>query len=180
MAESLPLKEISNTVSEGETYTKKHALDSIATNENQSIVKRKRKEDVKCKFEKFSPNKSVVKVFVTKNLYNYINPWTSPSQIQSYASGFVIEGKRIVTNAHVVSNNSFVQVRKAGSSKKYEATIRRVVHSVDLAILEIKDVDNEGKVNEFFYNTTPLSLTFVWGKLFILHFPHFLCSFVFC
>jgi len=108
------------------------------------------------KYKLFSPNKSVVKVFVTKSSYNYLNPWAAPTQMQSYASGFIIDGRRIVTNAHVVSNVSFVQVRKAGSSRKYEARIRRVVHAVDLAILEISD--EEGRLEEFFDNTAPLVL----------------------
>ena len=99
----------------------------------------------------FSPNDSVLKVFVTKNTYDYENPWAAPTQHESSGSGFIIEGKRIVTNAHVVSNSSFIQVRKAGSSKKYKAVFRRVSHSIDLAILE-------SKLGDFFDNTTPLIL----------------------
>jgi S1-C subfamily serine protease len=108
---------------------------------------------------RFSPNDSVVKVYVTSNSYNYKIPWAAPTQQQSYGSGFIIEGKRIVTNAHVVSEGNFVQVRKAGSSTKYEAKIKRILHDVDLAILEISDVKNvDSKTEEFFENTKPLIL----------------------
>lgn len=53
-------------------------------------------------------------------------------------SGFVISGKRIVTNAHVVADYTFVLVRKHGSPTKYRAEVKAVGHECDLAILVVE------------------------------------------
>lgn len=82
-------------------------------------------------------SKSVVKIYNTAAAYDYENPWSAPKQHQGFGSGFFIDGNRIVTNAHVVSNTTFIQVRKAGTSKKFPAKLKRILHSVDLAILEL-------------------------------------------
>ncbi|CAD7923063.1 unnamed protein product [Amoebophrya sp. A120] len=81
--------------------------------------------------------KSLVKIYNTAASYDYDNPWSAPKQGQGSGSGFFITGNRIVTNAHVVSNTTFIQLRKAGTSRKYPAKLRRILHSVDLAILEL-------------------------------------------
>lgn len=51
--------------------------------------------------------------------------------------GFVISGRKIITNAHVVADHSFVLVRKHGSPIKHRAEVRAVGHECDLAILEV-------------------------------------------
>lgn len=51
--------------------------------------------------------------------------------------GFVIAGKKIITNAHVVANHTSVKVRKHGSPTKYKAKVWAIGHECDLAILEI-------------------------------------------
>ena len=52
--------------------------------------------------------------------------------------GFVIPGKRIITNAHVVADHTFVLVRKHGSPTKYRAEVQAVGHECDLAILVVE------------------------------------------
>ncbi|CAF1760054.1 hypothetical protein YC2023_118039 [Brassica napus] len=71
----------------------------------------------------------------------------------SLVFGFVISGRRILTNSHVVddSYDTYVQVRKHGSSTKYEAIVETVGFECDLAIL---GVDNE----EFWEDVNPLEL----------------------
>lgn len=66
-------------------------------------------------------------------------------------SGCIIEGNRILTNAHVVSDQIFLQVRRAGKAKKYTASIEMVAHECDLAILRVEDKD-------FFAGTVPLKI----------------------
>ncbi|WOL15610.1 protease Do-like 10, mitochondrial [Canna indica] len=83
---------------------------------------------------------SVVKVFTVSSSPNYFLPWQNKAQRESTGSGFVIPGRRIVTNAHVVADHTFVLVRKHGSPTKYRAEIQAVGHECDLAILT---VDNE-------------------------------------
>ncbi|XP_073118013.1 protease Do-like 10, mitochondrial [Elaeis guineensis] len=54
-------------------------------------------------------------------------------------SGFVLPGRRILTNAHVVADHTFVLVRKHGSPTKYKAEVQAVGHECDLALLTIEN-----------------------------------------
>src|SRR6185312_9205327 len=59
---------------------------------------------------------SVVKLLVTKREPDYFRPWTKSAPEKSSGSGVVIDGKRILTNAHVVmyASQVFVQMRRGG------------------------------------------------------------------
>ncbi|CAI9090764.1 OLC1v1025599C3 [Oldenlandia corymbosa var. corymbosa] len=92
---------------------------------------------------------SVVKIFTVTSSPNYHLPWQNKSQRETMGSGFVISGKRILTNAHVVADHTFVLVRKHGSPTKYRAEVQAVGHDCDLAILV---VENE----EFWEDMNPL------------------------
>ncbi|URD90460.1 Trypsin [Musa troglodytarum] len=80
---------------------------------------------------------SVVKVFTVSSSPNYFLPWQNKAQRESMGSGFVIPGWRIVTNAHVVADHTFVLVRKHGSPTKYKAEVQAVGHECDLALLTV-------------------------------------------
>ncbi|KAK3002550.1 hypothetical protein RJ639_021411, partial [Escallonia herrerae] len=81
---------------------------------------------------------SVVKIFTVSSSPSYFLPWQNKSQRESMGSGFVIPGKRILTNAHVVADHTFVLVRKHGSPTKYRAEVQAVGHECDLAILVVE------------------------------------------
>ncbi|XVF56350.1 hypothetical protein PTKIN_Ptkin06aG0112700 [Pterospermum kingtungense] len=81
---------------------------------------------------------SVVKIFTVSSSPNYFLPWQNKSQRETMGSGFVIPGKRILTNAHVVADHTFVLVRKHGSPTKYRAQVQAVGHECDLAILVVE------------------------------------------
>ncbi|KAL1197085.1 Protease Do-like 10 [Cardamine amara subsp. amara] len=80
---------------------------------------------------------SVVKIFTVSTSPSYFLPWQNKSQRESMGSGFVISGRKIITNAHVVADHSFVLVRKHGSSIKHRAEVQAVGHECDLAILVV-------------------------------------------
>ncbi|KAH0471045.1 hypothetical protein IEQ34_000768 [Dendrobium chrysotoxum] len=80
---------------------------------------------------------SVVKVFTVSCSPNYFLPWQNKSQRESTGSGFVIPGRQILTNAHVVADHTFVLVRKHGSPTKYKAEVQAVGHECDLALLTV-------------------------------------------
>ncbi|CAK7326008.1 unnamed protein product [Dovyalis caffra] len=82
---------------------------------------------------------SVVKIFTVASSPNYFLPWQNKSQRETMGSGFVITGKKILTNAHVVADHTFVLVRKHGSSTKYRAEVKAVGHECDLAILVVEN-----------------------------------------
>lgn len=95
--------------------------------------------------------KANVKIFVNGLEYNYSTPWAPGIQKLWSGSGFVVEGNKIITNAHVAANGSFIQVKKAGDSEKYIAKIKRISHDIDLAILEVED-------KNFFKDIKPIAL----------------------
>jgi len=92
---------------------------------------------------------SVVKVYVVKSEPDYFSPWDSYFPGQSTGSGFVIEGHRILTNAHVVADQTFLQVRLNGREEKHVARVLFVSHEADLALLTVKNPS-------FFEGITPL------------------------
>ena len=51
---------------------------------------------------------SIVKIYCVQNRPDYENPWNMSGPEMSGGSGCVIDGKRILTNAHVVSDNTFI------------------------------------------------------------------------
>jgi len=94
---------------------------------------------------------SMVKVHSVFNPHDYYRPWQMKGQRQSVGSGCVIEGKRILTNAHVVADQTFLQVQNARQARKYVARLLRVAHECDLALLQVDD-------DSFFKGTTPLAI----------------------
>ena len=94
---------------------------------------------------------SVVKVFVTYNSIDYVNPWQSRGVSEISGSGCIIQGNRVLTNAHIVNHNTFIQVRRESSQKKYIAKVQTVGNDCDLAILRVEDP-------EFFNGVLPLEI----------------------
>jgi len=84
------------------------------------------------------PLDSVVRVFTVASSPSYMHPWMSfPGE--SSGSGCVIKGKKILTNAHVVSDQTVVMVRKQSSPDKFKARVVAVSHECDLALLAVED-----------------------------------------
>src|SRR5665213_958305 len=82
---------------------------------------------------------SVVKVFVVQKAPDYYQPWQMSYQVPVSGSGFVIKGHRILTNAHVVSNQVNILVMKAGDTHKATARLLFVAHDMDLAELTVDE-----------------------------------------
>jgi S1-C subfamily serine protease len=82
---------------------------------------------------------SVVKVFATLRYPDTFKPWTKQAPSEVTASGVVIEGKRILTNAHVVLYASQVQIQASAAGDKVPATVVAVAPGIDLAILQLDD-----------------------------------------
>jgi S1-C subfamily serine protease len=66
-------------------------------------------------------------------------------------SGAVIAGGRVLTNAHVVANQTYVQVQRQGDPTKYPAQVVLVGHECDLALLKVEDP-------KFHQGVTPLPI----------------------
>ena len=50
-------------------------------------------------------------------------------------------GDRILTNAHVVANETYIEVKRYGEVKRYEAAVEFISHQADLALLKVKDAN---------------------------------------
>lgn len=85
--------------------------------------------------------RSVVKVYCTYTEPHFSLPWQMKRQDSSTSSGFVIQDRRILGNAHGVAFQSVVRIRRHGASKKYTARVLHVGHECDLALLTV-DEDN--------------------------------------
>ena len=83
--------------------------------------------------------KSVVKVFATVRYPDLFKPWAKQAPSDITASGVVIDGKRILTNAHVVLYASQVQVQANEAGDKLSATVVAVAPGIDLAVLKLDD-----------------------------------------
>lgn len=92
---------------------------------------------------------AIVKVFTVHNVPDYYNPWNMRGTTSSTGSGSIISGNRILTNGHVVRDETFVQVRRFGEARRYQARVLYVSHQADLAILTVDDPT-------FFYGVEPL------------------------
>ena len=82
---------------------------------------------------------AVVKVFSTMRRPDVARPWSKASPIEAFGSGVVIEGKRILTNAHVIGYASQVQVQGNQSGDKIAASVAAMDPGIDLAILKLED-----------------------------------------
>jgi S1-C subfamily serine protease len=82
---------------------------------------------------------SVVKVFSTMRYPDPFKPWTKQAPAEASGSGVVIEGRRILTNAHVVLYASQVQVQASAAGDKVPATVVAVAPGIDLAVLQLDD-----------------------------------------
>jgi S1-C subfamily serine protease len=90
---------------------------------------------------------SVVKIFATVRFPDPYRPWTKESPADQTGSGVVIKGKRILTNAHVVSYASQVQIQANQAGDKISATVEAIAPGIDLAVLKLDD--------EKFFDTHP-------------------------
>lgn len=84
---------------------------------------------------------SIVKIYTTASAPDYFTPWRFLTPSQSSGSGSVISGNRILTNAHVIADASYVQVQKHNDPNRYTGRVVFVSHASDLAIVT---VDEEG------------------------------------
>ncbi len=97
------------------------------------------------------PERSVIQIFTFAQQPVWDAPWRFDAVRRMGGSGFVIKGKRIMTNAHVVSWGRRIIVRRYQDPGQYLANVEYVGHDCDLAVLTVED-------SRFFENLEPLEL----------------------
>jgi S1-C subfamily serine protease len=81
----------------------------------------------------------VVKIHAVHHTPDVLRPWTKNSPQPVKGSGVVIEGKRILTNAHVVRYASQIYVQPNQSAERIPARVEAMTPSMDLAVLKLDD-----------------------------------------
>jgi len=94
---------------------------------------------------------SVVQVLVTSQAEDYTRPWQRPRASNSGGSAFFIGNRRLMTNAHVVSDAKTLLVKRADRPERYQARVLFKGDDCDLAMLT---VDDDG----FFAGMEPLRI----------------------
>ncbi|KAL9281808.1 Protease Do-like 9 [Arabidopsis thaliana] len=92
---------------------------------------------------------AVVKVFCVHTEPNFSLPWQRKRQYSSGSSGFIIGGRRVLTNAHSVEHHTQVKLKKRGSDTKYLATVLAIGTECDIALLTVTD-------DEFWEGVSPV------------------------
>ncbi|CAN1322112.1 Protease Do-like 9 [Linum perenne] len=82
---------------------------------------------------------AVVKVFCVHTDPNFSLPWQRKRQYSSSSSGFIVEGRRVLTNAHSVEHHTQVKLKKRGSDTKYLAKVLAIGTECDIALLTVDD-----------------------------------------
>ena len=95
--------------------------------------------------------KNTVMVEVTSQVWDYRMPWNPGTISSGRGAGFIVAGKKIITNAHVVSGARNITVQREADPRRYTANVKYVAHDCDLAMLEVEDA-------AFFKGTTHLDL----------------------
>eukprot|EP01119_Soliformovum_irregulare_P005076 TRINITY_DN1645_c1_g1_i1.p1 TRINITY_DN1645_c1_g1~~TRINITY_DN1645_c1_g1_i1.p1 ORF type:complete len:553 (+),score=147.15 TRINITY_DN1645_c1_g1_i1:20-1678(+) len=84
----------------------------------------------------------MIKVFATTASPNHFLPWQMKSSRDSTGSGFIFNNNGtpgILTNAHVVANQTFVSVRRHGLPNRFIAKVESIGHDCDIAMLTVED-----------------------------------------
>ena len=101
--------------------------------------------------------KSVVKVMAVSDAPDYEQPWQTLGAGPSSGSGAIVatpQGLRVLTNAHVVEDATFIELRRDEPAQKTVAEVVGYGEACDLALLSVEDP-------EFFEGTKPIP----FGKL---------------
>ncbi|MCX6348665.1 MAG: trypsin-like peptidase domain-containing protein [Candidatus Aureabacteria bacterium] len=93
---------------------------------------------------------AVVKIRNVSQRTDYNSPWRKTDCSDDTASGVIIEGNRILTVAHAVSDSRYLEVEKENSGTPYRAEVAFIGHDCDLALLTVPD-------KTFFSDTASLS-----------------------
>lgn len=82
---------------------------------------------------------SVVKVLVYSARYDWTAPWRVLPVERGAGTGFLIDGGRIITNAHVVRDGRQVLVKRHQLADPFVARVEVIGNDCDLAMLKVDD-----------------------------------------
>ena len=81
----------------------------------------------------------VVKIHSTLRAPDFLRPWAKGNPRQVSGTGAIIDGNRILTNAHVVMYASQIRVQPNQSTDLIPARVEAIAPGIDLAVLKVSD-----------------------------------------
>jgi S1-C subfamily serine protease len=116
------------------------------------------------------PEDSIVRVTSVLRLPNPVRPWTKQNPVEIGGTGVVIDGKRILTVAHLVTYAEEIYIQPGQGGDRVEARVAAMAPGIDLAVLTIESAEED-----FFAKRPPLSraaaLTKVSSSVSVKGFP---------
>jgi S1-C subfamily serine protease len=97
------------------------------------------------------PERSVVQILTYAQQPVWDAPWRFDPVQRMGGTGFVVKGKRIMTNAHVVTWGKHIIVRRYQDPHPYVAEVEFIGHDCDLALLTVEE-------DRFFDHLEPLEM----------------------
>jgi S1-C subfamily serine protease len=94
-------------------------------------------------------HRSLVRITTTSQDPDYRVPWNPGNITVGIGAGFVIDGNRILTNAHVVSNGRLIVIEKENDPKEYIGKVEFIGGDCDLAVVKVQD-------SNFYKGTAPV------------------------
>lgn len=94
---------------------------------------------------------SVVSLDVVIDEPDLMAPWQTKGIEYAGGSGVIIDGQRILTNAHVVESAVSIEVKRADGSERFPGTVEFISHDADLALVKVDDA-------RFFEGARPVPL----------------------
>ena len=84
---------------------------------------------------------SVVKIHTSQTKPDPFRPWTTrqPQSMRHMGTGFVIDGDRLITNAHVAEFADEILIESDNLPRKVTAHVEHIAYDVDLAILRVDE-----------------------------------------
>jgi S1-C subfamily serine protease len=98
------------------------------------------------------PEDSIVRITSVLRLPNPMRPWTKQNPMEIGGTGVVIDGKRILTVAHLVTYAEEIYIQPGQGGDRVEAKVAAVAQGIDLAVLTVDPAEAE-----FFDKRPPLS-----------------------
>lgn len=99
--------------------------------------------------------RATVQIHFVSRTPDWSQPWQYNHQRSGSGSGVVIDGQRILTNAHMVSDATYLTVRRSGEVKRWPAHVEFVAHDGETALLKVDDPSFFRGVQPVVFGTLP-------------------------
>ncbi|MFQ3671192.1 MAG: PDZ domain-containing protein, partial [Verrucomicrobiia bacterium] len=97
-------------------------------------------------------NRSVVRVNVTSQVYDFSRPWLKRAPFSRSALGVVLEEGQVLVTAELVANHNVIELEMAETGQKASAQLVAIDYQSNLAVVESKD-------REFVSGLVPVRVT---------------------